>query len=337
MSRPTPSGGLHLDRRAVLGALALGALAPRAVAKTLPIRLEPDKELMVPVEGGRIYVRVNGDLTSRRPPLIYMHGGPGGNHIGLLSLTALADDRAVILYDQLDSGRSDAPEDPANWRVPRFVDELDRIREALGVERWHVGGGSWGGTLALEYGARRPRALQSLIIQSPLVSTRSWMADAARLRRRLPAETRDTLTACDAAPPPDATVCDAATKAYYDAYVRRSTVRSPLLADYAGRQPRRAGRVVYEQMWGKSEFSASGVLADYDGEPLLKKLNGPRTLFVCGEYDEATPATVSGFARRVPGSTFREVKGAAHAILADRPAAFLELISTWCSRLDRPV
>jgi proline iminopeptidase/L-proline amide hydrolase len=163
------------------------------------------------------------------------------------------------------------------------------------------------------------------------------MADAARLRRQLPAETRDRLTACDASPPPEVDVCDAATKAYYGAYVRRSTVRNPLLADYASRQPQQAGRVLYEKMWGKSEFAASGVLKDYDGESLLTKLNGPRTLFVCGEYDEATPTTVAGFARRVPGSTFRKVKGSAHAILADEPAVFLELISTWCSRFDPSV
>jgi len=328
-------GGPNLHRRALLGGLAAGVLAPRARAETLPILTKPDQELMVPVEGGRIYVRVNGDLNGRRPPLIYMHGGPGGNHIGLLPLTALAEQRAVILYDQLDSGRSDAPEDPANWRVSRFVDELDHIRAALGVERWHVGGGSWGGTLAIEYGARRPRALQSLIVQSPLVSTRSWMADAARLRRQLPAATRDTLTACEASPPPEAALCDAATKAYYAAHVRRSTGRNPVLAEYAGREPRRAGRVIYERMWGKSEFAASGILKTYDGEALLKRLNGPRTLFVSGQYDEATPATVAGFARQVRGSTFKEIKGAAHAILADQPEPFLELVSGWCARFDR--
>ncbi len=298
------------------------------------MRIEPDRELMVPVEGGRIYVRVNGDLGGPRPPLIYIHGGPGGNHVGLLPLTALADRRAVILYDQLDSGRSDAPEDPANWRVARFVDELEHIRAALGVARWHVGGGSWGGTVALEYGARRPRALQSLILQSPLVSTRSWMADAARLRTQLPAETRDSLTACDAAPPPDAETCDAATRAYYAAYVRRSSGRDARLAEYAARQPRRAGRVVYERMWGRSEFAASGLLKSYDGEPLLEALDGRRTLFVAGQYDEATPETIAGFARRVPGSRFEAIEGAAHAILADQPATFLKLVSGWCAAFD---
>ena len=188
-----------LSRRAALAGLGACALSPAARAAPAPatMRIAPDRELMVPVEGGNIYVRVNGSLEGPRLPLIYMHGGPGSGHAGLLPLTALAGERAVILYDQLDSGRSDAPNDPANWRVSRFVADLEAIRRALGIARWHVGGGSWGGTLAIEYGARRPAALASLIVQSPLVSTRSWLADAARLRTELPAQWQATLSACE--------------------------------------------------------------------------------------------------------------------------------------------
>lgn len=324
-----------LDRRALLAGLATSALATRAFADALAIRIKPDRELTVPVEGGSIYVRVNGDLSGPRPPLVYMHGGPGSGHLGLMALTAMADERAIILYDQLDSGRSDAPEDPKNWRVSRFVDELDRIRDTLGVTRWHVGGGSWGGTLALEYGARRRPELQSLIVQSPLVSTRSWIADADRLRSALPTDVRDTLAACDRPSPPQPVVCEAATDVYYAEHVRRTKGRAPQLEAYAAAQPRSAGRVVYDQMWGKSEFSASGTLKDYDGEALLAKLDGPNTLFVAGEFDEATPRTVAAFARRTPGATFREVKGAAHAILADQPNAYLALLRDWCAGRDR--
>lgn len=323
-----------MNRRALLMGLAAGVVAPSALAQPLPIRFKPDRELMVPVEGGQIYVRVNGDLHGPRAPLIYMHGGPGSGHTGQLPLTAMADQRAIILYDQLDSGRSDAPRDPKNWRVSRFVDELDHIRDALGVKRWHVGGGSWGGTLALEYGARRLPEVRSLIIQSPLVSTRAWIADADRLRSQLPPGTRDTLAACDTPKRPEAALCDAATEEYYAEHVRRSKGRDPAIAAYVASQPRRAGRVIYETMWGRSEFSASGSLKDYDGEPLLAKLDGRKTLFVCGEYDEATPQTVAGFARRVPGATFEEVKGAAHSILGDQPAAYISLLRDWCAKHD---
>ncbi|WP_294049735.1 proline iminopeptidase-family hydrolase [Sphingomonas sp.] len=325
---------MRLGRRAFLGGMAAGTLAlPAWAGPRDEILFKPDRELMVPVEGGSVYVRVNGNLKGPRPPLIYAHGGPGGDHSGLLPLTALASERAVILWDQLDSGRSDAPLDPKNWRVERFVDEIDRIRDALGIARWHVGGGSWGGTLAIEYGARRRPGTASLIVQSPLVSTRSWIADADLLRSRMPAETRATLEKCDTAAPPPAQACEAATWDFYRRHVIRSQ-RADGIAAYRARAPRDAGDTLYQRMWGKAEFVSTGTLRNYDGEPLLAKLDGPRTLFVCGEYDEARPETVAKFAARVPGATFREVMGSAHSILSDRPEAYLALLRAWMARHD---
>lgn len=335
MHLPVP----HWTRRNLMGAgLAAFAAAPLASAAepvpALPLRLEPDRELMVPAPGGRLYVRVNGDLAGPRLPLVYLHGGPGSGHAGLLALTALADERAVILYDQLDSGRSDAPGDPRNWRVERFVDEIEAVRQALGIQRWHLGGGSWGGTLALEYGARRPAALADLIIQSPLVSTRSWIADANVLRRQLPGQWRATLDACESAAPPDPAQCTAADDAYLGRHVWR-TPGDPRIAAYRATMPPHAGEAVYNGMWGPVEFRATGTLRDYDGEPLLARLDGRRSLFVAGEFDEARPATVAGFARRVPGSQYRTIAGAAHAILRDAPADYLPLIRAWCRRNER--
>jgi hypothetical protein len=178
---------LLVNRRGFVARLAAFALLPGAAfAEPLrsPIRSAlapipaPDREAMVPVEGGRIYVRVNGRLDGPRPPILMIHGGPGGTHAAFLNALPLADERAVILYDQLDSGRSDRPNDPANWRVARFVDEVDAIRRTLAIPRLHVLGASWGGTIALEYAARRPAGLASTILESPLVSTRSWLSDA---------------------------------------------------------------------------------------------------------------------------------------------------------------
>ncbi|WP_421848056.1 proline iminopeptidase-family hydrolase [Novosphingobium sp.] len=321
-------------RRGFIGAGLATFAAPAVRAEAppaLPMRVTPDRELMVPVEGGRLYVRVNGDLSSPRLPLVYLHGGPGSDHAGLLALTALADERAVILYDQLDSGRSDAPGDPRNWRVERFVDEIEAVRRALGVARWHLGGGSWGGTLALEYGARRPAALAGLIIQSPLVSTRSWIADAAALRRALPAQWRATLDACESASPPGAEQCAAADEAYLGSHVWR-TPGDPRVAAYRAALPAHAGDKVYNGMWGPVEFRATGTLRDYDGEPLLARLDGRHTLFVAGEYDEARPQTVAGFARRVAHAQYRTIAGSAHAILRDKPESYLPVIRDWCRR-----
>lgn len=326
---------MELTRRDLLvGGLALGALAALPAWARGPARYpDPTLERMVPVEGGRVYVRVNGDLRRPKPPLVILHGGPGGTHAAYLDALALADERAVILYDQLDSGRSDWPGDPRNWRIGRFVDEIDRIGDALGLARWHVLGHSWGGTLALEYGARRPQRLQSLVLASPLVSTKSWIADADALRLQLPAATRDELLRCDRLAAPLPTSCDTATGAFYAAYNGREPASDGMRA-YRPPQDRGFDASLYRTMWGRSEFVATGTLKDYDGEPLLAKLDGPRTLFVGGQYDEARPSTLAAFAARVPGAEFATIPGAAHGIFGDRPAETLGVLRGWLARHD---
>jgi proline iminopeptidase/L-proline amide hydrolase len=321
-----------IDRRSFIGLSGAAACFPgTAFARALP---PPDREAMVPVEGGRIYVRVNGRISMERPPLLMVHGGPGSAHSGFMNGLPLARDRAVILYDQLDAGRSDAPGDPKNWRVDRFVNEIDAIRSALGLERLHLYGASWGGTIALEYAARRPRGLASLVLQSPLISTKSWLKDANRLRRSLPAQTQAMLDRCERPRPPSAEQCTAAEEVFNKRFLMREP-RRPEVQAYRDALPLPFNSKVYEAMWGKTEFVSTGTLRSYDGEHLLKRLNGPRTLFVTGEHDEATPATVGAFARRVKGAGFRVIPGAGHAILNDRPAPLISVIRPWLARHDR--
>ncbi len=323
---------MRVDRRQFVAGLAALAAAPGRARG--PARYpKPDREAMVAVEGGRIYVRVNGDLRGPKPPVVFLHGGPGGTHGAYLDALALADERAVILYDQLDSGRSDRPDDPGNWRVSRFVDELDTMARTLGVGRWHVVGHSWGGTVALEYGARRPDVLSSLILASPLISTRSWIADADMLRRELPADVREELIRCDALPAPQPVSCDTATGAFYAAYNGREPAGEGHKA-YRSQSGRGFNLKLYEAMWGRSEFVSTGSLKNYDGEPLLAKLDGARTLFVGGQYDEARPGTLAGFAARVPGAEWAVVPGAAHGIFTDRPDESVALLRGWMQRHD---
>jgi proline iminopeptidase/L-proline amide hydrolase len=328
---------MQFDRRSFLAAGAAMLSVPAAAAVgplAKGVRIRPDREEMVPVQGGRIYVRVNGDLAGPRPPIVFAHGGPGSAHWYWLNATALADERAVILYDQLDSGRSDHPGDPKNWTVPRFVDELPAIAKALDVKRWHMLGASWGGTLALEYAAQRPRELASAIIQSPLVSTDIWLRDAKRLKDAMPPEVRRLLYLCDTpgvAPEDD---CEAATEAFYARHVRRFDP-PPEIQAYKDALPRSFSADVYNHMWGRAEFTASGTLKDYDGRPLLKRLDPARTLFVAGEHDEAIPSTVAAFATEA-GAPFREVPGAAHTVMNDNPDAYLRILRPWLAAHDAP-
>lgn len=294
----------------------------------------PDRELMVPVAGGRVYVRVNGDLNGKRLPVIVSHGGPGGTHGSLRDWLEVSDDRGVILYDQLDSGRSDHPGKTANWTVARFVNELEAIRMALGIKRWHVAGHSWGGTIALEYAARRPAALAGVVLASPLVSTRSWIADANLLRTRLAPETQAVLNQCESKSPPTKQVCDDATGVFYAAFNQRETVTPQAFEEPFDPDNRGFNATLYNQMWGSSEFVSTGTLKDYDGEPLLARLDGRRTLFIAGQYDEARPETMLVFAGRVKDAEVAIVPGAGHALTFDRPDESIAILRAWLRRQD---
>ena len=296
------------------------------------VRLRPDREERVPVEGGHIYVRINGDPNNGRPPIVMVHGGPGSAHWYFLNATALAEERAVILYDQLDSGRSDNPNDPANWRVDRFVDELEAIRSHLGIARWHVLGTSWGGTIVLEYGARQPEALAGLILQSPLISTPIWLRDANRLKNAMPPAIRDLLYACDTPGATSEAECEKATQAFYRRHIQLYEP-TPEIAAYRAALPRSFNADIYNHMWGRAEFTASGTLKDYDGTPLLSRLDGSRTLFVTGEADEAVPETIADFARQA-GADFAVVTDAAHFAMNDNPSAYLAILRPWLLKQD---
>lgn len=322
----------RITRRDALAVTAGGLVAaatPLAPAQAVP---KPDRELRVPVKGGSVYVRINGDLSAKRAPLLMAHGGPGGSHAGLAPALALADDRAVILWDQLDCGLSDTPGDPANWTVGRFTDEIAAIRSALGLERLHLLGHSWGATIALEYAARQPSGLCSLILQGPLVSTPRWIADANRLRQRLPADVQAVLAACESATPPSATACTAATDAFYAQFWRREPLPA-WLAAYEATIPNRHNDALYKYMWGANEFVCTGTLKAYDGTPLLASLTPP-TLFLVGEYDEGTPEAARDFARATPHGEVNVIAGAAHRIQSDRMEAYNASLRQWTARFD---
>jgi proline iminopeptidase/L-proline amide hydrolase len=325
----------QICRRGFLGAsVAASTLlaSSELLARGLADFPAPDQALMVPVEGGRVYVRVNGKLDGPNLPVAMIHGGPGSSHASFLNLLALSDERAVILYDQLDSGLSDRPNDPANWSVARFVDELEAVRRTLGVRRWHVLGQSWGGTVALEYGSRQPASLAGLVLASPLVSTRSWISDASILRSKLDPDVRTMLSQCDP-PAPITPACDRAVGVFYENYYTREPRGNAWNAYVAEHPSLRLNQRIYQAMWGSSEFVSTGSLRTYDGEPLLDKLDGKRTLFIAGQYDEARPSTVAEFAERA-SADFAVIPGSGHALFTDRPEESLGILRPWLAGQD---
>lgn len=123
--------------------------------------------------------------TSKNPPLIVLHGGPGLSHDYLLPLSDLAGDRTVILYDQLGSSRSThLKEKPKSfWTIDLFIDELENLIQHFDIPgEFDLLGHSWGGMLGMEYEVRRhPTGLRHLVVTNSLASMKLWNEANAKL------------------------------------------------------------------------------------------------------------------------------------------------------------
>jgi proline iminopeptidase len=282
------------------------------------------------VPGGKVWYRVYG--SGDRTPLVMLHGGPGGRSCAFdVIADDLAVDRPVVIYDQLGSGRSERPEDTSLWRTDRFVEELAALREHLRLTRMHLLGHSWGGTLATEYLlTTQPSGVESVILSSPLISTPRWVADANRLRRTLPDDVQQELDRCEAAATLTDVTCQAATDAFYERFVRGAKTL-PAVPDCEGVT---SNDVIYQQMWGATEFSATGSLRDYDRSDRLGELRMP-VLFIAGRHDEAAPETLADFQRHIAGAKLTVLEHSAHATYRTETAEYVRIVREFLAEVDR--
>ena len=296
--------------------------------------LDPEKEYMVPVEGGKVYVRTNGIEHKDSVPAIFIHGGPGGIHNGFAGLLGLADERQIVLYDQLGSGKSERPNEPKNWRVERFVEELEFIRRELGISTWHLVGFSWGSALALEYSVKYPQHVASTVLGGTFISTPHWIRDANILVAQAPDDIQKSLELCESDTPPDGSVCAKAYTALYSQFYNPPNNYDQYI-EYAERLGGKGfNALIYEEMWGPSEFSATGTLRNYDAMPLLKKIDPRKTSFIIGQYDSARIDTLQEYLLLTPGAEFAVIPGAAHGFIIDRPTVVEAMLRSWFNRLE---
>ncbi|NVJ68892.1 MAG: proline iminopeptidase-family hydrolase [Alphaproteobacteria bacterium] len=301
---------------------------------SLPSSAHQDPEIagFIQVDGGKIWYRLNGrEHLGKRPAIIMMHGGPGGTHRSNMPYVSLADEYPVILYDQLGTGNSERPNNPANWRVERFVAEIDHIREALGLDEVIIAGHSWGGTLAAEYAVKRPKGLKAAILSSPLISTHQWLADNQEWIDQLPPETAATIRKHETEGTTNHPNYRAAEEAFYARHMCRTEKcrQSRYKVDGPNWNP-----VMYETMWGPTEFFAPGTLKNYDISPKLPSINVP-ALMICGEFDEAAPKSCRKFAGMIPNAHTIIVPNAGHATMGDDEAFYLQAVRTFLKNVKQ--
>lgn len=288
----------------------------------------------IPFKGYRTWYRIVGQgEDSGKLPLLCLHGGPGACHDYLESLDAMANTgRRVIYYDQLGCGNSHIGQSkPEMWTISLYVEEVDMVRQALGLERIHLLGQSWGGMLAMEYMFTQPKGVASVTIASSPASMIQWVEEANKLREQLPPGVQTALLKHEQAGTTDSQEYQDAMKVFYDRHVCR-VVPNP---EYVQRSFAKLAQYpeVYNTMNGPSEFHVIGTIKNWDVRHRLGEIHAP-TLVTSGRYDEGTPVIAETVHRGIPGSKWVIFEESSHLSHAEEPERYMQVLNDFISQYD---
>src|SRR5262249_9284223 len=236
-------------------------------------------------------------------------------------------------YDQLGSGFSDQPEEPSLWDLDRFVDEVEQVRQALGLDRdsFVLYGQSWGGILGMEYALAHQQHLRALVISNMMASVPAYNAYAEQVL--MPAMDQAKLVeikALEAAGQiEDPRYLELLTEQHYVHHVLRlppADWPDPVQRGFAHINP-----AIYVSMHGPSELgiSADAKLAYWDRFADLASIEVP-TLVIGARHDTMDPAHMQEMAAALPQGRYLYCPDGSHLAMYDdqqvyfaRLAAFL--------------
>jgi proline iminopeptidase len=289
---------------------------------------------MIPVTTSSGTYRVWVKRTGNNPglALLLLHGGPGATHEYLEACDSYLPAAGVeyYYYDQLGSGFSDNPGDPALWEPERFVDEVDQVRRALGLgkENFVLYGHSWGGILAIEYALRHQEHLRGLVISNMMSSVPAYNAYAEHVLMpemdpALLAEVKALEAAGDTENP---RYMEVLTDLHYIHHVLRLPADD--WPDPVQRAFAHTNQAIYVTMQGPSELGIGpdATLAQWDRTHELASIQTP-TLVIGAGHDTMDPAHMRMMADRLPAGRFLLCPDGSHlAMYDDQQTYFTGLI-----------
>ena len=134
--------------------------------------IEPYRSGMLDLDAPhRMYYEECGNV--RGVPVVFLHGGPGAGSSAVHRQFFDPAFYRIVVYDQRGAGRSTPLGCLDANTTPDLVEDLERLRRHLGIERWMVFGGSWGSTLAIAYAEHHPQRCLALVLRGIFLCRRS--------------------------------------------------------------------------------------------------------------------------------------------------------------------
>jgi proline iminopeptidase len=275
---------------------------------------------IIPIETpkGRFNVWTKQFGNNPRMRLLLLHGGPGATHEYFECFESFlpAEGIEFIYYDQLGSAYSDQPQDTDLWELGRFVEEVEQVRQALGLNKdnFFLLGSSWGGILATEYALKYQDHLKGLIISNMMSSCPEYdaYADNVLAKQMDPSvleEIRDLEAKGEFQNP---RYMELLVPNYYKQHICRLAE----WPDPVNRAFAHINQEVYVTMQGPSEFGISGRLENWDRKAELKNLVVP-TLVIGARYDTMDPEHMKWMAGQFRNGSYLYCPSGSHLCMYD--------------------
>lgn len=282
--------------------------------------IAPDRRDEIRVDGHKV---VAYSFGSGPETVLCLNGGPGLPCDYLRDAHSCLIDQGyrVVAFDQLGTGASDRPTDPAFWTITRYVAEVETVRQALGLGRVHLLGHSWGGWLSVEYALTHPEALRTVILEDTAADIPHLIGELERLRGALGPETVAMMQRHEAEGTLDHPVYQAAITILNHRHVCR-------LDDWPAPVKRSLddwNMGPYGTIQGPNEFLYTGNLKDWNRLPDMHRITVP-VLITCGQHDELTPACALRMKLALPDARLHVFPNSSHMPFYEEPHAYYPVL-----------
>ena len=293
---------------------------------------------MIPIQTPKGNFKVWTKRFGNNPQLkvLLLNGGPGATHEYFECFENFLPAASVefIYYDQLGCGNSDNPNDTSFWDLNRYVNEVEQVRTALGLNKdnFVLLGHSWGGILAMEYALAHQGNLKGLVISNMMSSCPDYGKYAQDvLAKQMDPKVLDTIRQLEANK-------DFGNPKYMELlmpnFYTKHILRLPLdeWPEPVNRSFGKMNQSLYVTMQGPSEFGIAGKLVNWDRKADLPKITVP-TLTIGGAHDTMDPEHMKWMATQVKSGTYLHCPNGSHMSFYDDQATYFKGLLDFLKKL----
>lgn len=290
----------------------------------------PMHEGFIDAHGVLIYYMTVG----RGAPLMIVHGGPGASHDYFLPyLLPLARHNRLVFIDERGSGKSQILQDPKGYTVENMVEDVEAVRQGLGLGKMSLLGHSYGGVLAQAYALKYQANLTHLILASTFPSTKQMNEVFARMKEKMDPLLREQIDKME----------KEGLYGHGEDYEKNRYTNDYMIAAWGkgyfpylyhnrpdpNYDPIQNGVMawdLYREMWGSDgEFVIDGNLKSVEYVDRLPSIHVP-TLMIAGDHDECDPSLSQEMHEKIAGSKIVILPSSGHMTFVDQPDLFISSV-----------